>query len=146
MLTRRLLLLGTLAACTAPDQVKMPASTRLILLRHAERAGLDLNKQGHARSELLIRALADVHIDAIYSPRLQRNLDTVAPLAASRDLTVRHLPTDNLAARLMAKPLSGSAIRAISPLSGSLLIWRAPRRWPMTICISCIALGLVTRK
>ena len=97
MLTRRLLLLGTLAACTAPDQVKMPASTRLILLRHAERAGLDLNKQGHARSELLIRALADVHIDAIYSPRLQRNLDTVAPLAASRDL-----PTDNLAARLMA--------------------------------------------
>lgn len=102
MLTRRLLLLGTLAACTAPVQVKMPASTRLILLRHAERAGLDLNKQGHARSELLIRALADVHIDAIYSPRLQRNLDTVAPLAASRDLTVRHLPTDNLAARLMA--------------------------------------------
>ena len=69
----------------------------------ARRTGRPRSEQaGHARSELLIRALADVHIDAIYSPRLQRNLDTVAPLAASRDLTVRHLPTDNLAARLMA--------------------------------------------
>ena len=68
MLTRRLLILGFLTACTAFDQVKLPAGTRLILLRHAERAGLDLNKVGRGRAELLVRALADVHIDAIYSP------------------------------------------------------------------------------
>ena len=124
MLTRRLLILGFLTACTSSDQVKLPTGTRLILLRHAERAGLDLNKVGRARAELLVRALADVHIDAIYSPRLQRNLDTVAPLAAARGLTVHHLPTDNPVARLMADG-AGKTIVWVGNKGNIASIWQA---------------------
>jgi len=132
MLTRRLLILGFLTACTASDQVKLPAGTRLILLRHAERAGLDLNKVGRARAELLVRALADVHIDAIYSPRLQRNLDTVAPLAAARGLTVHHLPTDNPAARLMADG-AGKTIVWVGNKGNIASIWQALDRGPLIV-------------
>ncbi|MBT6533781.1 MAG: histidine phosphatase family protein, partial [Marinovum sp.] len=74
--------------------------------------------------ELLVRALADVHIDAIYSPRLQRNLDTVAPLAAARGLTVHHLPTDNPVARLMADG-AGKTIVWVGNKGNIASIWQA---------------------
>ena len=124
MFTRRLFLLGMLTACTAPEQINMPTGTRLILLRHGERANLNLTKQGRARAKLLVRVLADVHIDAIYSPRLKRNLDTVAPLAAARGLNVQYLPTDNPTAQLMADG-AGTTIVWVGNKGNIASIWKA---------------------
>tara|TARA_B100000780_G_scaffold83923_1_gene57391 strand:+ start:979 stop:1455 length:477 start_codon:yes stop_codon:yes gene_type:complete len=124
MFTRRLFLLGMLAACAAPEQTKMPTGTRLILLRHAERNNLNLTKQGRARAKLLVHVLADVHIDAIYSPRLKRNLDTVLPLAAARGLNVRYLPTDNPTAQLMADG-AGTTIVWVGNKGNIASIWKA---------------------
>ena len=58
--------------------------TTLIVLRHTDRQGLegDLSKKGRARAEALVLALRDFEIDAIYSPGIQRNLDTAAPLSS----------------------------------------------------------------
>ncbi|MDJ0824809.1 MAG: histidine phosphatase family protein [Rhodobacter sp.] len=104
MIKRRFLLALTLfmAACAAPGNVAVPQATTLIILRHADRTGEDLNATGQARAEALVAALQGVRIDAIYSPGIQRNLDTAAPLAAARGLTVQRLPAENPAARLMA--------------------------------------------
>ena len=124
MFTRRLFLLGLLSACTAPEQIKMPTGTRLILLRHGERANSNLNKRGRARARMLVRALADVHIDAIYSPRLRRNLDTVAPLATARGLIVQYLSVNNPAARLMADG-AGATIVWVGNKGNIASIWKA---------------------
>ena len=102
MLTRRLFLLAALSACAPVSRVGMPKGTKLIILRHADRNGEDLNPQGLARAEALVQALADIPIDAIYAPGIKRNLDTAAPLAMARGLTVQRIPTENPAAQLMA--------------------------------------------
>jgi phosphohistidine phosphatase SixA len=46
-----------------------------------------LTAEGHERAQALVQALGDTRIAAIYSPKLERNLDTVKPLA-------RHLGVD----------------------------------------------------
>ncbi len=103
MFTRRFFLLATLAGCSAPGEVAMPARTKLIVVRHGEKSGEDLNEIGKARADALVAALSGVHIDAIYSPGIQRNLDTAAPLAASRGIEVQRIPAENPTARLIAK-------------------------------------------
>jgi hypothetical protein len=40
-----------------------------------------LTSEGHERALALVKALGDARIAAIYSPNLERNLDTVKPLA-----------------------------------------------------------------
>jgi len=106
MLTRRIFLLAavsTLSACAAPGHVAMPAGTRLIVLRHGDRDGEDLNAAGRARAKALVAALDGVAIDAIYAPGIKRNLDTAAPLARARGLGVQRIPAENPAAQLMAQ-------------------------------------------
>ncbi len=105
MLRRTLILLifPLLAACASPGNVSVPPGTTLIILRHADRTGDDLNEKGIARAAALVDALDGVPIDAIYSPGIKRNLDTAAPLAAARGLEVKRIPAENPAARLMAE-------------------------------------------
>ena len=81
------------------------STTTLILLRHADRMVLssDLDEDGRARAAALPAALEGTHIDAIYSPDLTRNLDTVAPLAKQRGLTVKVIPVSRVAARLISE-------------------------------------------
>ncbi len=81
---------GTLALTGCMTPVDQPVTSRLIALRHADRdlGAENLNATGRARAEALPSALSDVHIDAIYAPDTQRNLDTAAPLARARGLTV----------------------------------------------------------
>ena len=43
-----------------------------------------------------------IPVDAIYSPGIQRNLDTAAPLATARGITIQRIPAENPAARIMA--------------------------------------------
>ena len=106
MLHRRQLILLScatyLAGCASPDTVRVPPDTTLIILRHADRTDENLNAKGRARAEALVTALDGVPIDAIYSPGIQRNLDTAAPLATARGLTINRIPAENPAAQLMA--------------------------------------------
>lgn len=102
MLTRRLFLLTALAACSAaPRSVDIPQGTRLIIYRHADRDGDNLSAKGIARAQAFARALESERIDAIYSPGIQRNLDTAQPLADAKGLTVSRMPQENPTARLM---------------------------------------------
>jgi hypothetical protein len=106
MFSRRSFLALTAALLVAPAvqaQVAVPPGTKLIIVRHADRTGENLNDRGKARAKALVGALAGMPIDAIYSPGFQRNLDTAAPLAAARGLAVTRIPADNPAARLMAE-------------------------------------------
>ncbi len=84
-----------------PERVTIPKDTKLIVLRHADRNGEELSREGIARAKALVDALEGVHIDAIYSPNIQRNLDTAAPLAEARSLSVTRIPYDNIARRLV---------------------------------------------
>lgn len=93
---------ATLSACATSGGVAIPPGTTLIAVRHADRAGEELTKAGRDRAEALVAALQGMPIDAIYAPGIKRNLDTAAPLAKARGLTVQRIPAENPAARLMA--------------------------------------------
>ncbi len=117
MIQRRAVLLivaGALASCatttTGTGRVRMPAGTRLIVLRHADRVGEDLTPEGEARARALVGALEGIPVDAIYSPGIKRNLDTAAPLAAARGLAVERIAAETPAATLMARGAGRSIV------------------------------------
>lgn len=99
----KILSLLILAACATPGSVAIPPETTLIILRHGDRTTENLNEKGIARAEALVAALEGIPVDAIYSPGIQRNLDTAAPLAKARGLTVQRIAPENPAPRLMAQ-------------------------------------------
>ena len=67
---------------------KSGTTTTVILIRHAERDNFfNITDQGRERAKALVDAVKDMGVTAIYSPDLERNLDTVTPLA-------RHLGID----------------------------------------------------
>ena len=90
-------------SANAADTIVMPTGTTLVILRHADRYEEDLNARGIARAAALPGALAGMAIDAIYSPDLKRNLDTAAPLASERGLTVTTRATNNVARTMFAQ-------------------------------------------
>ena len=69
--------------CIVPQKETKPqTTTTVILIRHAERDNFFIvTPQGHKRARALVDAVSDMGITAIYSPDLERNLDTVTPLA-----------------------------------------------------------------
>ena len=78
-----ILLCGCWAGCKVPKEDSQPgATTTVILIRHAERDNFfTITAQGHKRAQAIVDAVKDMDIMAIYSPDLERNLDTVTPLA-----------------------------------------------------------------
>lgn len=93
-----------LAACGARGPVALQPSSTLILTRHGDRSGSEdmLNARGRQRAQDLVTALDGTPLDAIYSPGIQRNLDTAAPLAKARGLTVNRIPQEAPTAALAA--------------------------------------------
>lgn len=78
---------------------KTGTTTTVILIRHAERDNFfSLTAQGHKRAKALVDAVGDMGITAIYSPDLERDLDTVTPLA-------NHLGIDITLTSRISKPL-----------------------------------------
>jgi hypothetical protein len=71
--------------------------TSIIMIRHAERTEITktLTVEGHVRAQDLVKAVADMNISAIYSPDLERNLDTVKPLAQHLGIEVTVTPTES---------------------------------------------------
>jgi len=79
-----LLLSGWVAVCFGETvQSGAGTETSIIMVRHAERTALTkvLTEKGRKRAQDLVKAAADLNITAIYSPDLERNLDTAKPLA-----------------------------------------------------------------
>jgi hypothetical protein len=74
-----LLILG----CFGPKNDSIPERiTTIILIRHAERDNFFiLTDHGHNRAKALVDAVGAMDITAIYSPNIERDLDTVKPIA-----------------------------------------------------------------
>ena len=108
---RRSLLAGLAAATglAACDIAPGPERGRLIVLRHTERTGENLNPAGIARAAALPAALAGMPIDAVFAPDRQRNIDTARPLATARGLEVQTIPAVNIA-RAMFKRHPGQTV------------------------------------
>ena len=72
----------TIGYRAAEADSKSDFMTTVILIRHVERDNFFVvTPEGHARAKALVDAVGDMGISAIYSPDLERNLDTVRPLA-----------------------------------------------------------------
>ena len=68
-------------------------ATTVILIRHAERDNFFiLTDKGHERAKALADAVGDMGIAAIYSPNLERNLDTVKPLSQHLGVDITLIP------------------------------------------------------
>ena len=68
-------------------------TTTIILIRHAERDNFFIiTDEGRERAEALVDAVQDMDITAIYSPDLERNLDTVKPLADHLKINITLIP------------------------------------------------------
>ena len=78
-----LLLLCFQSGCVTELHSESGKATTVVLIRHAERSMVTgaLTSEGHERALALVEALGDARIAAIYSPNLERNVDTVKPLA-----------------------------------------------------------------
>ncbi len=75
---------------------KSETITTIILIRHAERDNFFiLTAQGHKRAKALVDAVKDMGITAIYSPNLERDLDTVKPLANHLGIDITLTPRFN---------------------------------------------------
>lgn len=104
------LLVLPLAACGTGPVVMPEAATTLILLRHADRAGEELNRKGRARAAALPGALAGHDIAGIYAPDLRRNLATAEPLARARGLEPQIIGRPDPTARLVRAAAGQTAV------------------------------------
>ncbi|MEK9662290.1 MAG: histidine phosphatase family protein [Alphaproteobacteria bacterium] len=87
----------------APGSATSHETTMIVLLRHAERDVLaeNLNENGRNRAIALVSALSGKPLDAIYSPPLTRNLDTVVHLARDRGIKVTVIEPTGVADKLL---------------------------------------------
>jgi len=129
----RLLLLAVatvaLAAC-APIEVrsKPGTTTTVILTRHADREPDDpmLNARGRVRAQALVEAVKGMGVTAIYSPNVERNLDTVRPLARELGIEITVTPeasllyAESIAAEMLSKH-AGGVIVWVGNVTGNLL-------------------------
>jgi broad specificity phosphatase PhoE len=87
-------------------QVSTTASTTVILVRHAEKAGptgdVPLNGAGQERARVLVHVLGELEIDAIYSTPFARTRQTAQPLADAVGLDVTLMDVGATYSRSMA--------------------------------------------
>lgn len=87
---------------------KVDMMTQVYFIRHAEPnyqnhndVPRELSEHGVKASQDLVRQLAEVSIDAFYSSPYKRSIDTIAPLAASREKEIKLV--DDLRERKLAE-------------------------------------------
>ena len=101
------LLVSALVGCMAKIQSKPGVTTTIILTRHADRTifSMKLTEKGRKRAKDLVKAVGNLKINAIYSPDLERNLDTARPLAEHLgiDITVVNSNPDELVKTFLTK-------------------------------------------
>jgi hypothetical protein len=118
------------AGCTADRVQSRPGTTTTVILtRHADTdPGFgQLNATGRARAQALVDAVGDMRITAIYSPDLERNLDTVRPLASrlgieiTRTAGVSVFAADSIAREILDRH-AGGVVRWVGNASGNLQV------------------------
>ena len=123
-------LAAALAGCAA-DRVQSRAgtTTTVILTRHADTdPGFgELNGTGRERARALVDAVGAMRITAIYSPNLERNLDTVRPLASrlgieiTRTAGVSVFAADSIAREILDKH-AGGVVLWVGNVTGNLQV------------------------
>ena len=105
---------------------KSGTTTTVILIRHAERDNFFiLTAQGHKRAKALVDAVKDMGITAIYSPNLERDLDTVKPLANHLGIDITLTPRfskptiDRIVPEILANHM-GEVVLVVGNGSGNL--------------------------
>lgn len=101
----------------------------MILTRHADTnpGSGELNETGRERARALVDAVGAVRITAIYSPNLERNLDTVRPLASrlgieiTRTAGVSVFAADSIAREILDKH-AGGVVLWVGNVSGNLQV------------------------
>jgi hypothetical protein len=95
---RRLFLiaaLGALSACAVmPTEMALAPNSTLIVTRHGDRDGDLLSDKGRARAAALVAAVAEFDVQHIYSPGIERNLDTAQPLSEALKLPIKRIPQE----------------------------------------------------
>ncbi|EPX82045.1 histidine phosphatase family protein [Salipiger mucosus] len=125
MLRRYFLLIAAcagLAACAETGPVNIAPDTTIYMTRHGDRAAENLSDLGRDRARALVAALEGAPIDAIYSPDIQRNLDTAAPLAEARGLPVETRAPQAPTARL-ARESAGRSVVWVGNKGNITTIW-----------------------
>jgi hypothetical protein len=121
-------LAGLVTGCAMSALHSKPGTTTtVILLRHADRDGASeqLNAKGRERAQALVAAVSGMSVTAIYSPDLNRNLDTVRPLAAKLGIDITVTPefgfwtARDIAEEMLSKH-AGGVVVFVGNVSGSL--------------------------
>jgi len=122
------LLAAVLGGCVAEGVQSRPGTTTTVILtRHADTdpgVGV-LNATGRERAQALVGAVGDLSVTAIYSPDLERNLDTVRPLAArlgieiTRTAGVSVFAADSIAREMLDRH-AGGVVLWVGNVSGNL--------------------------
>ncbi len=91
-------LLSNLVGCKTVEVHSKPGTTTtVILIRHADRDdSFHLTEKGHRRAKALVESIGDMGIAAIYSPDVERNLDTVRPLANHSGIEITLTPKTSM--------------------------------------------------
>ena len=107
-----------LVGCGTVLYSKPGTTTTVILIRHAERDDLGrLTDEGHARAQALVDAVGKMGVQEIYSPNLERNLDTVRPLAKQLDIEITLTPK-------ISAPMVGKICKEILTVhAGKVVLW-----------------------
>lgn len=116
---------GSLAACSRVARLTghaLAPNSTLIIYRHGDRDGDDLNARGISRAAAIAAALEGRPIDAIYSPGIQRNLDTAAPLAQARGMDITRSEAGSIHRRL-ARLAAGRSIVWVGNQGNLRAIW-----------------------
>jgi len=123
-------LAAALAGCATDRVQSRPGTTTTVILtRHADTDpgfGL-LNGTGRERARALVDAVGAMRITAIYRPNLERNLDTVRPLASrlgieiTRTAGVSVFAADSIAREILDKH-AGGVILWVGNVTGNLQV------------------------
>ena len=121
------LCVGLVGCVTDRVQSRPGTTTTVILTRHADTdPGFgELNATGRERAKALVEAVGDLRITAIYSPNLERNLDTVRPLAGrlgieiTRTASISVFAADSIAREILDKH-AGGVVLWVGNVSGNL--------------------------
>jgi phosphohistidine phosphatase SixA len=96
---------------------RAPATTTIVLVRHAERAAEgddpDLTEAGRARAEALAKTLRSLPVRAVFTTQWRRTAATVAPLCRDKKLEPVPLPaaeTRSLVTRVMKENLGQTVL------------------------------------
>lgn len=98
MKTARIILVVLIAFAILSCDRPQPASTTVLIVRHAEKASdaedSPLTEAGTQRAQALTRVAGDAGVSAIYTTQFKRNRDTAQPLAERLGIAVTEVPVN----------------------------------------------------